>query len=272
MTVIVAVLGGGDLASGIAWRLFRTGIKVVMTELPQPTMVRRMVSFGEAMYRTEFAVEGILAKRVSRLIEIWKILEAGDIPILYTTPDDLVAELNQKGSCILVDARMRKRAPEYHLGIAPLVIGLGPGFTAGENCHAVIETQRGHFLGRVIWQGKAQEDTKIPEKVLQYDVERVLRSPVEGVLENLAEIGDYLRKGQIVARVGNQKVLAPFDGVLRGMMHAGLVVKQGDKIGDVDPRNDPRYCTLVSDKALTMGGAVLEVIFSQNNLRQNLWG
>jgi xanthine dehydrogenase accessory factor len=150
-------------------------------------------------------------------------------------------------------------------------VGLGPGFIAGKNCHAVIETQRGHLLGRVIWEGEPLGDTGIPEKVQQFAAERVLRSPADGVLEAFMDIGDLVQPEQLVARVNGEPVQAPFKGVLRGLAHAGLHVNKGMKIGDVDPRNDPRYCSLVSDKSLAIGGAVLEAILSQALLRPVLW-
>jgi xanthine dehydrogenase accessory factor len=154
---------------------------------------------------------------------------------------------------------------------APLVIGLGPGFFAGVNCHAVIETHRGHTLGRVIWQGAPEADTGVPESVIDRGAERVLRAPVDGKLEAHAEIGDHLEAGQPVAEVAGQVVLAPFRGVLRGLLYPGLFVKRGTKIGDVDPRDNPRYCKLVSDKSLAIGGGVLEAILSRADLRCRLW-
>jgi xanthine dehydrogenase accessory factor len=154
---------------------------------------------------------------------------------------------------------------------ALLAIGLGPGFQAGLDCHAVIETNRGPALGRVIWQGGAQDDTGIPERVGAYRSERVLRAPAAGVLDAVAEIGALLAEGDLVARVGVAEVRAPFHGVLRGLLHPGLEVRTGEKIGDLDPRGDPALCWLVSDKALAVGGGVLEAILSRPALRPLLW-
>lgn len=265
------ILGGGDLASGVALRLFRSGIPVIITELSEPIMVRRLVSFGEAMYRGEFTVEGVTAQRTEQINDLPGILEQDRIPVINTSVDALLANLDPESLKIVVDARMRKMPPEFDRNLAPLVVGLGPGFVAGENCHAVIETQRGHLLGRVLWQGEALTDTGIPDRVNQFDSERVLRSPVDGILETFVEIGDYLQPGQLVARVEAEGVLAPFRGVLRGMLHTGLHVNKNMKIGDVDPRNDPRYVSLVSDKSLAIGGAVLEAILSRSELRPYLW-
>lgn len=271
MAIKVFILGGGDLASGVALRLFRSGLNVIITELPEPLMVRRLVSFGEAMYRGEFSVEGVTSQKVETPTEFFQVLSQRKIPVIYLPPEKLVEVIQQEAPLILVDARMRKRPPEYDKSIAALVIGLGPGFSAGVNCHAVVETQRGHWLGRVIWQGEASGDTGIPERVQHYDAERVLRSPAEGVLDVAVEIGDHLEAGQIVAHVNGTPVMAPFKGVLRGMMHTGLRVSRRMKIGDVDPRDDPQYCALVSDKSLAMGGAVLEAILSRGELRSMLW-
>ncbi len=267
----VIILGGGDLASGVAMRLYRSGIQVVMTELSQPTMVRRLVSFGEAMYEGEFSVEGITSQRVEKVDEIEPVLVEQKIPIIAIEPGQLIDVVKQNYSVVVVDARMRKAPPEYDLRLAPLVIGLGPGFKAGVNCHAVVETQRGHLLGRVIWDGEPLADTGIPERVQHYQAERVLRSPTDGILEAIVEIGDYLQPGQMIACVNTEPIFAPFKGVLRGLLHTGLTVYKGMKIGDVDPRNDPRYCSLVSDKSLAIGGAVLEAILSQTELRPFLW-
>ncbi len=153
---------------------------------------------------------------------------------------------------------------------ASLVIGLGPGFVAGVDCHAVVETNRGHSLGRVIWKGSAEADTGVPEPVRERGVERVLRSPASGVLEACVAIGEVLEEGQCIARVNGTAVLAPFKGVLRGLLHPGLVVSVGLKIGDVDPRMEPKFSRLVSDKALAVGGGILEAILSRPDLRSSL--
>ena len=153
----------------------------------------------------------------------------------------------------------------------PLMIGLGPGFVAGENCHAVIETQRGHFLGRVIWDGSPQADTGIPGAVVSQQAERVLRAPADGILHNHAEIGMRVTIGQVIARVSEQPITAPFDGILRGLLHEGLPVRQGMKVGDVDPRNNPQNAYTISEKALAIGGGVLEALLTLPEIRATLW-
>jgi xanthine dehydrogenase accessory factor len=166
---------------------------------------------------------------------------------------------------------MKKRSPSLGIDVAPLVIGLGPGFIAGENCHAVIETNRGHFLGRVIWVGSALPDTGVPEGFGEKYHKRVLRAPAYGEFKPLRVIGDRLKPGDLVAEVSGQPINAPFKGVLRGLLYPGLYVQEGFKVGDLDPRDDPRYCEFVSDKSLAVGGGVLEAILSNSELRNSVW-
>ena len=266
MKVLVLVRGAGDLASGVALRLHRSGFQVIMSELPQPLAVRRMVSFAEAIYRGEFDVEGVFAKRAEGLSEIQELILAGKIPILIDPEGSIIDRLKEytreKFRFILIDGRMIKLKPERGLDQADLVIGLGPGYIAGEDCHAIVETKRGHYLGRVIWHGSAQSNTGVPEGVWNHSSERVLRAPTDGVFHGLVDIGEHISPGQIIAQVNSQTIKAPFQGVLRGLLHSGLTVTQGSKIGDLDPRDDPRYCRLVSDKSLAIGGGVLEAILA----------
>lgn len=274
MNVLVLIRGAGDLASGVALRLRRSGFSVIMTELHQPLVVRRMVSFAEAIYQGEFEVEGEIAQRIEAFEDVHKVLSVGKIP-LVVDPDGEVVDWLREESCermayVLVDARMTKKKPERSLEQADLVIGLGPGFTARQDCHAVIETNRGHFLGRVIWDGCAQSDTGTPESVGNHSVERVLRSPTDGILKNLATIGDHISMGQTVAMVNGYRINAPFAGVLRGLLYPGLMVTSGMKIGDLDPRDDSRYCWLASDKSLAVGGGVLEAILASPDVRRML--
>lgn len=274
MTISVLLRGGGDLASGVALRLYRSGMKVLILELAQPLVVRRKVSFAEAVYTGITAVEGVTARLVTDLAEAQSIFEQAEIPIMV---DPLPATHHPFSPDVIVDARMTKQPgsdtftsinqfdrPQH------LLIGLGPGFLVGKNCHAAIETQRGHYLGRVIWEGATQTDTGIPEQVGDFREERVLRAPCPGILLALAEIGDPLEPGQPVAEISGEIVRAPFKGFLRGIIHPGLQVWSGLKIGDVDPRPDPRLSFLVSEKSLAVGGGVLEAILSQPFLRKRL--
>jgi xanthine dehydrogenase accessory factor len=263
MTTIL-LRGGGDLASGVALRLHHAGFHIIITELPQPLAVRRSVSFAEAIYSGQIIVEGTTARRANSAAEAFDLAQKGFIPVLIDPQADI---LNKGPFIALVDARLTKQTPELGRDAAPLTIGLGPGFTAGENVHAVVETQRGHTLGRVIWSGSASADSGQPEG----DPRRVLRAPVAGALENSVEIGEHVTGGQVIAQIGSEKVLAPFKGVLRGLIHSGLIVEKGLKIGDIDPRDNPAYCFMISDKALAVGGGVLEALLSRAELRQQLW-
>lgn len=278
MSLWIIVRGGGDLASGVALRLHRAGLHVMITELPQPLVVRRAVAFADAIYEREITVEGVVARLAptaapkNALAAALELHRQGIIPVLVDPNADALEALRSTGTpTVLVDARMLKRPPDLGKGAADLVIGLGPGFTAGVDCDAVIETNRGHSLGRVIWSGPAEADTGVPEGVANKTSERVLRAPRAGVLESLAEIGQHVAAGQIVARVGGADVLAIFPGVVRGLARSGLHVGRGDKIGDIDPRDNPCYCRLVSDKALAVGGGVLEALLARPGLRPFLW-
>ncbi len=274
---VVVLRGGGDLASGVALRLHRVGLRLLITEIPQPLAVRRLVSFCEAVYRGQITVEGVTARLVEGASAALDALNEEEIPVVVDPLGEICAapELDVRA---IVDARMLKRSPEPRspLGVpwmqaAPLFIGLGPGFVAGENCHAAIETNRGHFLGRVLWQGSPEADTGIPSAVARFQGERVLRAPADGILNNLCEIGALVQAGDPIAEVAGEIVTAPFEGVLRGLLHSGLPVQQGIKIGDVDPRLDPRLATTVSEKSLAIGGGVLEALLTRPALRATLW-
>jgi xanthine dehydrogenase accessory factor len=266
--VLVLIRGGGDLASGVAVRLHHSGFEVMLTELPTPLVVRRTVSFAEAVSDGSKEVEGITAILIRTPGEVREFVRAGNIPVLVD-PD--LTYLKEVRPDVVVDARMRKKPPAEGKELATLVIGLGPGFIAGENCHTVIETNRGHNLGRVIWAGPPQEDTGIPGMVQGFASERILRAPEDGKLVTGAKIGDEIKNGTVIALVGSQAILAPFDGVLRGLIKPGTQVIKGMKIGDVDPRDDSSICTLISDKSRAVGGGVLEAILACPDLRSGLW-
>jgi xanthine dehydrogenase accessory factor len=269
--MIVLIRGGGDLSSGVALRLHRAGLRVVITELAQPLAVRRLVCFGEAVYAGECSVEEVTARRVTDptdTLRVLQVLSKGHIAVLIDPQGEAIRHLHPH---VVVDGRMTKHPAPLIPERVQLIIGLGPGFVAGENCHAVVETNRGHMLGRVIWQGPPEPDTGEPDAVANRRAERVLRAPADGELVAHADICDHLEEGQLVAEVAGQPVHAPFKGVLRGLLHPGVMVARGLKIGDVDPRNDHRFCTLVSDKSLAIGGGVLEAILSRPELRPQLW-
>ena len=266
---MILIRGGGDLASGVALRLQRAGLKVLISELPQPLAVRRAVSFAEAVYAGEITVEGVTARLVKRG-QVQAALDAGEIPVLVDPDASILSDLDIS---VLIDGRLTKHAPEPLPTPVPLHIGLGPGFHAGRNCHAIVETRRGHTLGRVYWDGPAQPDSGQPEG----DPRRVLRAPADGQIVAYAKIGSHLDKGDLIAEITSpienhkSEIVSPFPGTLRGLIHPGLHVTKGLKIGDVDPRDDPELCTLVSDKALAIGGGVLEALLAKPEIRAALW-
>ena len=274
MKDIVLIRGGGDLASGVALRLHRSGMQVVITELDQPLVIRRLVSFAEAIYQGETHVEGVTARRADGISDIQRAWDERVIPVLVDPECRIINQLDTERPprliSVLVDARMTKRSPGLGIDSAPLVVGLGPGFNAGVNCHAVIETNRGHFLGRVIWNDSASANTGVPGGFRSEYQDRVLRSPTDGFFQPVREICDRLNPGDKIAEVDGQTVYAPFKGVLRGILYPGLFVQQGFKIGDIDPRDDPRYCSSVSDKSLAVAGGVLEAILAEKYQRENL--
>ena len=277
MPSLVLIRGGGDLATGIAIRLIRSGLRVVVTELLQPLAVRRTVSFAEAVYSSEISIEGITARRVDDpgdSLRILSILDKGQVPVLV---DPACTSAKLLNPVVIVDGRMTKRSPEAIMFSPALCIGLGPGFEAGVNCQVVIETRRGHTLGRVFWHGGPDPDTGQPDG----DPKRVLRAPANGVLVTFVNIGEHVEKEQVFAEIkgGSQTadhspfsiLHSPLNGILRGLLHSGLTVIRGLKIGDIDPRDDPRLCQMVSDKALSIGGGVLEAILSRPEVRSQLW-
>ena len=265
----VLIRGGGDLATGVALRLFRSGIKVVLTELAQPLAVRRTVSFSEAVYEGRHTVEGVTARLIeAHQLSAWNA--ANEIPIMIDPDASILSALLFQ---VVIDARLTKQTPTPLAVDVPLHIALGPGFHAGSDCHAVIETRRSHALGRVYWSGTTQPDSGEPEG----DPRRVLRAPSAGVIVGLKNIGEHVAEGQLIAEIQskienqNSKIVSPFAGILRGLIHAGLHVTKGMKIGDVDARDDASACYLVSDKALAIGGAALEAILSKAEIRGKLF-
>ena len=253
--VPVVVRGGGDLATGVIYRLHRAGFRVIVLELAQPRALRRTVTAAQAVFTGRHEVEGILFERVSGASML--VRTAQSVPVAVDPTANLLAQLQPT---VLVDARLKKRDIDSNCGLASLVIGLGPGFSVGENCHVVVETQRGHTLGRVYSNvgDTALSDTGVAAVVAGYGDERVLRAPCAGVLQSQADIGDWLLAGAVAANVNGHPVRVPFAGVLRGMMYSGLTVSAHEKIGDIDPREARENCFSISDKALAVGGGVLE--------------
>ena len=253
----VLVRGGGDLASGVIYRLHRVGFRVMVIELAQPTVIRRAVAFAAAMFEDVVEIEEVVGRRVDSLEQALPVLTAGEVPVMV---DPLGETISQWGPDALVDAILAKRNFGTTINDAPIVVGLGPGFVAGVDVHAVVETKRGHYLGRVILEGAAVPDTGIPGEVMGHTVERVLRAPRSGILQGTKRIGDEVKAGEIMAQVDGEPVIAKIDGVLRGLLADGFGVTKGMKVGDVDPRGVRDHCFSISDKALAIGGGALEAI------------
>lgn len=255
--MLVLIRGAGDLASGIALRLVRSGIRVAMTDLAKPLAIRRSVAFCEANRLGEITIEEVTAKHAKNAAEALKLLEQGYIPVLADPEAKCIDELQPLA---IVDAILAKRNLGTKISDAPVVVGVGPGFTAGVDCHAVVETMRGHTLGRVIYDGPALPNTNIPGLIGGFAGERVLRAPATGIFKAVLEIGAIVKQGDVTGYVEGKPMLATLDGALRGLIADGTLVKEGLKCGDVDPRGDVSYCKLASDKSLAIGGGVLEAI------------
>jgi xanthine dehydrogenase accessory factor len=266
---LVCIRGGGDLATGVAARLHRSGFAVVVTEVAQPLAVRRTVALAESVYAGEARVEELVGRRAEDAEAALRVLTEGVVPVIV---DPELSCRERLRPLAIVDARMLKRPAAEPRRPGTLLIGLGPGFEAGVNCDAVVETNRGHHMGRVYWQGSGQPDTGVPDPVVGFDVDRVLRAPAAGEFQGTQAIGSRLEPGDLIARVGGAELRAPFAGVLRGLLHDGVPVEQGLKVGDLDARGDPSYCYLISDKSLAIGGGVLEALLSRPEIRGRLAG
>ena len=255
--MLVLIRGAGDLATGIALRLFRSHLRVAMTDLPQPTAIRRTVCFSQAILYGSYQVEDVTAERAETEDDVRRILSAGQIPVLADPRAACRAWLRPD---VVVDAILAKKNLGTAITDAPLVIGVGPGFTAGEDCHCVIETMRGHTLGRVIRAGAAIPNTNIPGLIGGYAGERVLRAPKAGIFEQKLDIGTMVQAGDIAGVVDGEPMRCTIAGVLRGILPDGTPVHKGMKSGDVDPRGDGSACYTASDKAIAIGGGVLQAI------------
>ena len=255
--MLILIRGAGDLASGIALRLHHARLQVVMTDLPRPTAIRRTVCFSQAILFGTMTVEDVTAERAETPKQALEILKTGRIPVLADPEARCIAALHPDA---VVDAILAKRNLGTRITDAPCVVGVGPGFTAGVDCHAAVETMRGHTLGRVITDGSPLPNTNIPGLIGGFAGERVLRAPADGIFRQRLEIGATVRQNEIAGYVGGEPMLCQIGGVLRGLLADGTPVHRGMKAGDVDPRGEISYCHLVSDKALAIGGGVLEAI------------
>lgn len=279
---LALIRGGGDLGTGVALRLHRAGWRVIITELPQPLVIRRTVALASAIYDGAIEIEGTRGERIAVAAEADRVWAADQIPVVVD-PDRAAAV--QLRPIALIDAIMAKHNTGTSIADAPIVVALGPGFTAGADCHAVIETQRGHNLGRVYYRGAAQPNTGLPGNLGGQDAQRAVRAPVAGIFYAQRKIGDLLKAGDVIGRVITVDVSltdsaawrlatidrdasqplgivikTKIDGVLRGVLHDGLKVAANTKIADVDPRGEVGYCFTVSDKSWAVGGGALEAV------------
>jgi len=253
----VLIKGAGDLASGVALNLVKAGFLVVMTEVPQPTCVRRKVSFAEAVYEGEITIEGIRGRLAGGFGEAQEIACSGEVAVLV---DPMGETLKKYPPLIYIDAAMTKRNTGTRMKDAGIVIALGPGYEAGVDVHAVIETKRGSRMGKPLYQGAALPNTGIPGEVKGYTVERVLRAPRGGVFRAALKIGDQVNQGDVVGYVGDQPVLASIGGTVRGLLKSGLKVDKGAKLGDIHPEVNREIASAVTDRAQAVGRGVLDAI------------
>jgi xanthine dehydrogenase accessory factor len=253
----IVIRGAGEMASGVAHRLYSAGFrKMIMTEIAKPLAIRRTVSFSEAVYEGEAGVEGIRGVLTDTIDELPALWENNIVAVMIDPSGDCVGKLKPD---VLIDAMMFKKQTLLTGKEAPLVIGIGPGFTAPVNVHAVIESNRGHNLGRVIWNGSAEPYTGIPGTKNGHTAERILRSPQAGTVQHVKHISKIVKKGDTVLYINETPIYASIDGVLRGLIRE-VSVEKNEKIGDIDPTERADHCYTISDKARAIGGGVLEAI------------
>lgn len=253
----ILIRGAGDLATGIASRLYGAGHKLLMTEIEVPLTVRRTAALSRAVYEGRAQVEEMLGILAEERTEAEEIMAQGDIAVMV---DEEAACREWFQPDVIVDAILAKKNLGTRITDAPFVIAAGPGFTAGKDCNCVVETKRGHTLGNVIWKGSAIPNTGVPGNVAGYTIERLIRAVADGSLEPRVQIGDHVETGDIVALTGGVPVYAQMTGIVRGMLQAGVQVKKDLKIGDIDARAELSHCYTISDKARAIGGGVLEAV------------
>ena len=261
--LIVVIKGAGEMASAVAWRLYRAHIRqILMLEVASPLAVRRSVSFCEAVVDGHNTVEGVTARRADNIDGVRACWQKSQLAVCVDPEWKMLDGIQPE---VVIDAILAKHNLGTRMDEALLVIGLGPGFVAGQDVHMVVETQRGHYLGRIITAGSAEPNTGIPGVINGYTEERVLRAPCDGEFKAACSIGDPVKKGDRIGTVASQIVRTQIDGVLRGLIRSAMHVKQGLKIGDIDPREDVHYCHTISDKARAISGSVLEAILRVYN-------
>jgi len=260
---IVIVRGGGDLASGTIQKLYRSGFRVLVLEVPRPTSIRRDVSFSEVVYESEIEIEGIRAIHVYSLSEIENAWSNKKVPVIIDKEGKYIKKIKPR---IVVDAIIAKINTGTTKDMADITIALGPGFIAGKDVDVVIETTRGHNLGRLIFDGEAKKNTGIPGNIMGFTKERVIYSPFEGIMKNILDIGAVVEKDEVIAYVGENPIKAKISGLLRGILRNGSNVAKGFKIADIDPRiSEKLNCYTISDKARSIAGGVLEAVLYLKN-------
>lgn len=258
----IVVRGAGDIATGTIHRLHRCGFSVLALETERPSAIRRYVAFSEAVYEGSWTIEGVEAVRVENLEEAIQCQRQGKVPVLIDPGCRCLEQFRPK---VLVDGILAKKNLGTQMDMADTVIALGPGFTAGVNAHLVIETMRGHNLGRILTKGTALPNTGVPGVIAGYGKERVIHAPAAGIMKNYSRIGEIVEKGQVIASIDEVPVKATLTGVLRGLLRDGYPVTEGFKIADIDPReSEQKNCFTISDKARCIAGSVLEGILNRS--------
>ena len=265
MKDLIIVRGGGDLATGTIYKLKKSGFPVLILEVAQPSAIRRNVAFCEAVYQGTQTVENMTCYLAESLAQAQQFLNEGKLAVLVDPAGESIAALNPLA---VVDAILAKKNLGTNKRLAPITVALGPGFRAGEDVNAVIETKRGHNLGRVLWEGTAAPNTGIPGIIGGYGIERVIHCPAKGILRNVKKITDTVSKGEVIAVVEMENGIVPVeatvDGILRGLIRDGYPVQIGFKMADIDPRIDEHNnCFTISDKARCIAGGVLEAILQR---------
>ncbi len=267
---LVIVRGAGDISTGTIHRLFKAGFDVLVLETERPSAIRRRVAFSEAGYDGAATVEGVTATRIADTGEISATLARGEVPLLVDPSGESIRLLRPAA---VVDAILAKRNLGTSMDMAPLTVALGPGFMAGRDVRYVIETMRGHDLGRIIASGSATPNTGVPGMIGGYGAERVIHAPAAGVFQLLRDIGSVVEAGEAVGCIatpeGDVPVRAKIAGLLRGILRDGYTVPKGFKLADVDPRLDQlKNCATISDKARCIAGSVLELVSAQANMEK----
>ncbi|MEI6857088.1 selenium-dependent molybdenum cofactor biosynthesis protein YqeB [Psychrilyobacter sp.] len=258
MSELIIVRGGGDIASGVIQKFHRSGFRVVVLEVGNPSFIRRTVCYGEAVYKKEIILEGTKAVLVHGTGDVKKVLDKGEVAVIVDPCGDTIKKLKPLA---VIDAILAKKNLGTNIYMAPITVGLGPGFTAGRDVDIVVETMRGHDLGRLIFSGEAKKNTGIPGVIKGYGLERVIYSETDGIIKNIKDIGNFVEKDEIFAFIGDIQIKSPLTGILRGLIRDGYRVTKGFKIGDVDPRQDQQQnCYTISDKARNIGGSALEAV------------